>query len=107
MVFRLAGVSGEQVGDAVDGMGGYAGENVAEPGFRVAAVEPGGFEQGVEGRSAFAAAVGAGEEIVLPAEGQQPNLSFGGVVVDLQPTIVEVAAEGGPVVAGVADGGGE
>src|SRR5512147_1129659 len=107
MVFWLADVPGEQVGDAVDGVGGYAGEHVAEPGFRVEAIELGGFEQGVEGRSAFAAAVGAGEEIVLPAEGQRPNLSFGGVVVDLQPTVVEVAAQRRPVVAGVADGGGE
>ena len=72
MVFWLADVPGEQVGDAVDGVGGYAGEHVAEPGFRVEAVELGGFDQGVEARGAFAAGVGAGEEIVLSPEGERP-----------------------------------
>src|SRR5512132_3555778 len=94
MVFWLADVPGEQVGDAVDGVGGDAGEHVAEPGFWVEAVELGGFDQGVEGRGAFAAGVGAGKEVVLPAEGQWPNLPFGGVVVDLQPTVVEERRSG-------------
>jgi hypothetical protein len=106
-VFWLADVPGEQVGDAIDGVIGDAGEHVAEPGFRVEAVELGGFDQGVEGRSAITAGVGAGEEVVLPAEGQRPDLPFGGVVVDLQPPVVEVAAERRPEGAGVADGGGE
>src|SRR5512147_753729 len=49
MVFWLADVPGEQVGDAVDGVVGDAGEHVAEPGFRVKEIELGGLEQGVEG----------------------------------------------------------
>jgi hypothetical protein len=107
MLFWLADVPGEQVADAVDGVVGDAGEHVAEVGFGIEAVELGGLDQGIEGGGAFAAGVGAGEEIVLPAEGQRPDLPFGGVVVDLQATVVEVAAERGPVVAGVADGSGQ
>jgi hypothetical protein len=51
LVFWLANIPGEQVADAVDLVVGDAGEHVAEPGFRVEAVELGGFDQGVEGRS--------------------------------------------------------
>src|SRR5512132_4285856 len=81
--------------------------DVAEPGFGIEAVELGGLDQGIEGGGTITASVGPGKKVVFPAEGQRPDLPFGGVVVDLQPPVVEVAAQRRPEVAGVADGGGE
>src|SRR5512144_3145923 len=107
MVLSRADVPGEQVADAIDGVGGDAGEHVAEVGFGIEAVVLGGWDQGIEGSGAITAGVGPGKKVVLPAEGQRPDLPFGGVVVDLQPPVVEVAAERRPEGAGVADGGGE
>src|SRR5512142_1686586 len=107
MVLSRADVPGGQVADAIDGVAGDAGEHVAEVGFGIEAVELGGLDQGIEGSGAITAGVGPGKKVVLPAEGQRPDLPFGGVVVDLQPPVVEVAAERRPEGAGVADGGGE
>src|SRR5512147_1391906 len=107
MVLSRADVPGEQVADAIDGVAGDAGEHVAEVGFGIEAVELGGLDQGIEGSGAITAGVGPGKKVVLPAEGQRPDLPFGGVVVDLQPPVVEVAAERRPEGAGVAVGGGE
>ena len=107
MLLWLADVPGKQVADAIERVVGDAGEHVAEVGFWIEAVELGGLDQGIEGGGAIAAGVGPGKKVVFPAEGQRPDLPFGGVVVDLQPPVVEVAPERRPEVAGVADGGGE
>ena len=106
MLLWLADVPGKQVADAIDGVVGDAGKYVAEPGFWIEAVELGGLDQGIDGGGAITAGVGPGKKVVFPAKGQRPDLPFGGVVVDLQPPVVEVAAERRPEVAGVADGGG-
>src|SRR5512133_1691653 len=107
MLLWLADVPGKQVADAIDGVVGDAGKHVAEVGFWIEAVELGGLDQGIEGGGTITASVGPGKKVVFPAEGQRPDLPFGGVVVDLQPPVVEVAAQRRPEVAGVADGGGE
>src|SRR5512143_3900838 len=81
MVLSRADVPGEQVADAIDGVAGDAGEHVAEVGFGIEAVELGGLDQGIEGSGAITAGVGPGKKVVLPAEGQRPDLPFGGVVI--------------------------
>lgn len=53
-------------------------------------------EQRVEGCCAFATSVRSGEEIVFSSEGDDAQRAFGGVVVDLDAAIVEVARERDP-----------
>ena len=45
-------------------------EDIAQPGFRIEVVEPCRLNQGIHRGGADAAGVGAGEEVVLPAQSQ-------------------------------------
>ena len=81
---------GKQLLDAVDGMVGDALEDFAQVGFGVEAVELGGSYERVEGGGAFAARVGACEEIVAAAHGDGTEGAFGSGVVDLDAAIVAV-----------------
>lgn len=71
-------------------------QDVTEIGLRIEAVELGALDQGVDDGGALAAAVGAGEEPVLTADGERPDRTFGGIVVDLQIAMVSIAGERGP-----------
>ena len=80
----------------VDRMVSDVGEDVCEVVFRVDPVELGCSEQRVDHGSAFSSGVGACEKVVLAAERDDAQRSFGCVVVDLDGAIVEVACERGP-----------
>ena len=69
---------------------GDAGEQVGEVLLRVDAVELGGFDQGIE-RGAFAAGIGAGEQVIFAADGDAAQRPLGGIVVELQAAVVEAA----------------
>src|SRR5260370_40084756 len=84
---------GQEVVDLLGRVGGEASEDVAQVGFGIEAVELGGLDQGVHGGGALAAVVGAGEQPVLAAEGDGAHGAFGGVVVDLQASVVAVAGQ--------------
>jgi hypothetical protein len=86
---------------------GDAGEDVAQVGFGVDAVQFAGFDQAVDDGRALATAIRAGEEPVFPAEGNAAQGIFGAVVIDLQAAVVGVADKRGPVCEGVADRLGE
>ena len=88
-------------------MVGDAGENVAEVGFGVEAVELGGLDEGVGRGGASSAFIRSGEEIVFAAQGNAAQGALGGIVVDLQPAVVEVASQGRPACEGIAHGAGE
>ena len=60
-------------------------EDVGEPGLRIDAVELGGFDQGEYGGGTLTAAVGAGEEPRLAAEGDAAERPFGGIVGEADP----------------------
>ena len=62
-------VPGQEVVNAVDRMVGDVGQHMAEPGLGVNTVELGGADQRVDRGCPFAAAVGAGEQVVAPAAG--------------------------------------
>ena len=62
---RIGPVPGQQFIDAPGRMAGEAGENIAEPGCGIDAVELGGLDQRVDGGGALAAGVGAGKQPVL------------------------------------------
>ena len=86
---------------------GDALEHVAQIGFGIEAIELRGAEQRVDRRGAFAAGIGTGEEIVLAPERDRAQRAFGGVVVDLDATVLAVARERTPARERVADRAGE
>ena len=61
----------------------------------------------VHGGGALAAAIGAGEEPCLSAEGDAAQRAFGGVVGQADPAVVEEAGEGGPALEHVVHGLGD
>src|ERR1700722_960051 len=100
-------VPGQEFADALVWVAGDAVDDVGQPGFGVEAVEAGGGDQGVEHGGALAAGVGAGEEVVLAAEGEGPDGAFGGVVGHFQTPVGGEAGQGVPAGGGVADGAGQ
>jgi len=60
-------VPGQQLFDAINGVVGDAGEDVAQVSFRVEADQLGRADQAVESGGTLTAGVGAGEEIILPS----------------------------------------
>jgi hypothetical protein len=60
-------------------MVGDAADHLAQIGFGIEAVEPGGFDERVGCGGALAADVGSGEQIVLPAQSERANRALGGV----------------------------
>lgn len=95
---------GQEIVDAVDGVIRDDVEDVAEVGFRVDAVEFGGTDEGVDRSGAVAAAVGAGKEIVLAAQGHGAQSPFSGVVVDFDIAEFGVEQQGRPELQGIGDG---
>ena len=89
-------VPGQQFGDAIDGVIGDAREHGPEIVFRVDAVELGRTDEGVEGGS-LSAGIGANEEVVLPAHSNGAQRAFGGVVIYLQPAVIDIARQCAPV----------
>ena len=79
---------------AADGMLGDALEHIGQPGLRVDVVELGRPDQGVDGGSALAAAIRATEQPCLPAEGDTAQGSFGRVVREADPAVLEEPREG-------------
>jgi hypothetical protein len=76
-------IPGQQFLDPIGGMVGDPGEHVTQVGFRIQAVQLGRPDEAVERGSSFTAGIGAGEEVVLPPQGDRAQGTFGGVVVDL------------------------
>jgi len=83
------------------------GEDVAEIFFGVDSFQLRRFDEGADCGGAHAPGIGAGEEVVLAAEGQGADGAFGGVVVDGKTAVIEEAGEFGPARERVADGLGE
>ena len=89
-------VPGQQLVEPGGGVIGDAGEDVGEPGLRVDVVELGGDDQGVHEGGALTAAIGAGEEPGLAAEGDAAQRALGGVVGQADAAVVEEAGEARP-----------
>ena len=77
---------------AVDDPGG----GVGEVGLRVDAVQLAGFDERSDDRPVFGPAVGAGEERVLPRQGQGTDGPLDDVVVQLDASVVEEEAKSRP-----------
>ena len=100
-------VPGHELAEASDFVVGDAGEDVGEPGLGIDTVELGGFDQGIGDGGRLSAPFGTHEQVVFVPEGDGPHDAFGGVVVELQNAVVEIAAQPLHPRDGVADGAGE
>src|SRR5690606_40137389 len=70
---------------------GDAREHGREIRLRIESVEPGRTDQAVDQSRALTAGIGTGEQVVLAAERHGPDRPFGGVVVDLDAAVVDIA----------------
>jgi hypothetical protein len=75
---------------------GEAAQHVFEPRLRVDVVELGGGDERVDRGCTLTSAVGTREQPIAPSEGDAAQCSFGGVVRQANPAVVEEADEGGP-----------
>src|SRR3954471_3168191 len=97
-------VPGQQVTDTVDRMIRNPGQNVTQPSLRIKAIQFCGLDQRQDGRSPFSACIRPCKEPVLPSESNRADGTLGGIVVDLDRTVIEIAAQGGPARQSIADG---
>jgi hypothetical protein len=82
---------------------GDPAEHVGQPSLRVDTVQLGGLDQGVGDSGRLAAAFGADEEKILPAQRDRLHRPFRRVVVRLQAAMVEVGPQLPQAGQGVAD----
>ena len=78
-------------------------QHIAQVGVGIVAVGLGALNQAVERRRGMATALAGDEQPIGSALGHRPNCALDGVVVDLEPPILEIARERRPVIEGVAD----
>src|SRR4051812_789964 len=83
---------------------GDAADDVTQIGFRIEAVELGGADQTIDSRSVFPASIRTSEQIILPPQGDGAQLAFGGVVVDVDATVVTIPSQSNPIGQRVANG---
>lgn len=100
-------VPGQELVEAVDFVIVDAGQDIGQVGFGVVVGEFGTFDEREDVGEVFAAGMGACEEPVASADGQWPDGSFGGVVVDGDSGFVEEQGEGMPSEETVSNGLGE
>ena len=86
------------------GVGGDAEEEVAQVAEGVESVVFGTLNQAVVDGGGVAPAVAAHEEVIFASDADAAQPLFGGVVVDVEIAVVEVAVQGLPLVEGVVDG---
>src|SRR6516165_972517 len=81
-----------------------AREHVSEPGLRIDGVKFGRSNQSVDSGGTTTAFIGAGEGPVLTSDGDSPQFTFGGVVGQANPSVIQEAREGVPAGEDVIDG---
>ncbi len=97
--------SGQQLIDVALRMSGdNAADDVGDVGLRIDLAELSGLDERGEDGPVFAAGVGAGVQGVLAGERQGSNGALDGVVVDLDPAVVEEKGQARPAGQRIADG---
>src|SRR5689334_17130484 len=86
----------QQFSDAVDRMITDACKYADQVSFRVQTIQLGRADQTVNRSGTFTTGIGAGEEIILPAECDGAQCPLGRIVVDLQQPIIAIAHKGRP-----------
>ena len=80
-----------------------AGKDICEPGLWLDIIEFGGGDQRGNGGPSFGAALGPGEEMVLPTERDGPDGALNRVRVEVDPPVTEEATERSPTGERIAD----
>src|SRR5690606_15353899 len=94
----------KQLINAVYGMLGDPGKHLAQISHGLHAVERSAAEQAIDGRRTMAARIRSGEQEVLAAQGNDAQGAFGGIVIDLDAPVINVAGERRPTPQRIADG---
>lgn len=81
----------------------HAGEHVAQPGVGFDAVELGRLDQRADHRPAMAAAIAAGEQMILPAESHRTDGTFDRVGVEFDTAVVDEPGQARPSAERIAD----
>ena len=89
--FGKLDVPGQQIFDALDRVIGDDGEDVAQVKLWIDTVQFCRADQRIHRCSAFAARIGAGEEIVLSTERDTAQGTFRRIIVDFKPAIHAIA----------------
>lgn len=95
-VYRWRPVPGQQVFKSILGMILDPGEGVCQVDLRIMAVQFDRLDDGQDVGDALTALVRAGKQPIFPANSMWTHGSFSNVVVDFDPAIVDVDAQGGP-----------
>ena len=82
----------QEIINPVDGMIGDMRQHVTQPSFGIDTVQLGRADQRVDRGGSFATAVGAGEQIVAPANGDATQGAFGRRVVNLDGAVVTMTS---------------
>ncbi len=90
-----ASIPRQQFAQTRSGKIGDPGEDVGEPGFGIDIVKTTGGDHRQHDGGAFGAAQAAGEGPIAPSQGDAAQRSFGGVVAEADPAIVEEAGKVG------------
>jgi hypothetical protein len=88
-------------------MAGDAAKDIGEPSLRIDVIHLGGDDKAVHGGGALTAAIGAGKEPRLPAEGNAAKAAFGSVVREAHASVVKEAREGRPALEHIVHGLGD
>ena len=72
---------------------GDEGQNLVQIEFRIEAIEFGRAEQGVDLCSPLATCIRSRKEIILSSKCDHAQRAFGGIIVDLELAVIEVARE--------------
>src|SRR5262245_32107598 len=97
----------QQFFDAIDRVIGDVLDDVAQVGFRIHTVELGRSDQAVDRGSTSTAGIGTTEQVVLSSEGYGAQCSLGGIVVDLDASVVAIPSQRRPAREHIADRLGE
>jgi hypothetical protein len=89
-------IPGQQFRYSIDGVLSNSFQDLTEVSFRIESVELDRTEQRIDRGSAFATSIRSGEKIVLPAQSHCTEGSFGRGIINLDTSVLEVAAERTP-----------
>src|SRR5882757_9674430 len=103
-VLRFVGPRQEGIDVAVGMTVDDPGKDVGQIAKRIDVVEFAGFDQRSDSGPVLGAAVGAGEQCIIPVQRDRADGPFDGVVVELDAAVVEEPGEALPARQGVADG---
>src|SRR5208282_3624477 len=102
-LFSAAKVPRQELTEPIDRIFANARENFAQVPLGLDAVGQAGADDGVEYRRPRTTGIGTGKKVILSAKCSGTDFILHGIVGDLQPAVLDVARQGDPTRARVAD----